>query len=338
MIMLITYISKENSLLLKGFALLLMVVLHLFMNEGTMKEAFCLCSIQNIPLATWLTRGCSPVGYFLFVSGYGLYYKHLTNSIGGGKIIRLYKLYWLSLVIFLPLAIWIDPDSYPGNWIHCLGSITAFRTYWNGEIWFLFPYVLLFITSKYVFRLLDICGSIRTMFISYVLGLCSMYLVSRYYTKYFCSHYAVYHVVLYFNCLFMFVMGALFCKCSKREFKGLPAKILSLPQRVLYTLFVMIFLSECIINFAPYTCLCQLALILLFLRINWIGIIKRSLKLFGHYSTVVWFVHTWICYYCFKDIIYNLHYPLLMLVVTMISSLAVGYIIIKLDAKIKISI
>lgn len=79
----LTYISKDNSLLLKGFALLLMVFLHLFNNQANLKEAFSLCSVQGVPLANWLSRGCSPVGLYLFVSGYGLYFSHKLSKRGG---------------------------------------------------------------------------------------------------------------------------------------------------------------------------------------------------------------------------------------------------------------
>ncbi len=78
----ITYISKDSSLMLKGFALLLMVVYHLYTAEN-MAGAFSLCSIQGMPLASWLIRACNPVGCYLFISGYGLYYTSKSKSVGG---------------------------------------------------------------------------------------------------------------------------------------------------------------------------------------------------------------------------------------------------------------
>ena len=46
---------------------------------------------------------------------------------------------------------------------------------------------------------------------------------------------------------------------------------------------------------------------------------------------MVWFIHTWICYYCFKDYIYSLHYPVLMLLATLSASITIGYVIMKID-------
>ena len=153
--MTLTYISKENSLLLKGLALLFMIYYHLPL-EGT----FSLCSVQGMPLASWLVRGCNPVGIYLFVSGYGLYFMYTKNAPNRPwtRIFKLYKLYWLTLAVFLPLACRMAPEVYPGDWLKCLQSITAFRTRWMNEIWFMFPYILLVLTSRRVFALLDRVG------------------------------------------------------------------------------------------------------------------------------------------------------------------------------------
>ena len=80
-----TYISKETSQNLKGIALFLMVFLHLFNQEQIIKDCFSLFSIHGMPLANFLSRGCNPVGLYLFVSGYGLYYCKKYRG-GGEKI------------------------------------------------------------------------------------------------------------------------------------------------------------------------------------------------------------------------------------------------------------
>lgn len=78
-----TYISKETSLSLKGMALFFMVFLHLFNQERLIKDCFNLFDVQGVPLVNFIARGCSPVGLYLFVSGYGLYYLR-NKQIGGG--------------------------------------------------------------------------------------------------------------------------------------------------------------------------------------------------------------------------------------------------------------
>ncbi len=331
--MTLTYISKENSLLLKGLALLFMVYYHLFLGAENLDGAFSLCSVQGLPLATWLARGCNPVGIYLFISGYGLYFTHRNNAPNRPwtRIFKLYKLYWLTLVVFLPLACWMSPDVYPGDWLKSLQSITAFRTRWNGEIWFLFPYILLVLTNRHVFSLLDRVGGGKMVASAYMLYIISAFLISRYYGAFFADHYTIYHVALYFSCLFPFVMGAVFCKYADRECPQWLARLLPKSQPGWVLLFVLVFLFGCLTHWAPLGPFCQFAMIVCFVRIKWFEGIKKVLRLFGRYSTVVWFIHTWFCSYLFKEYIYGLHYPLLMLVATMGASIAVGYFILKVD-------
>ncbi len=330
----ITYISKDNSLMLKGLALLFMVILHLY-DPKNLHDTFSLCTVQGMPLASWIGKGCSPVGLYLFMSGYGLYFTYHANSHRGGvflRIIKLYKSYWLTLLVFLPIAHYLTPSSYPGNWQRVIENITAFRTTWNSEIWFLFPYMLLVLTCKWVFALLNKIGTKKMLAYTYILYFISIFLVSRCFLSFFAHHYAIYHIVLYFDCLFMFVMGAVFCKHARHEFTGPVARLLSLPQPVLLLLFVLVFLFGCAVKHgAVYGPLHKAFMIMLFVRIHWFGFIKKGFRLLGRYSTMVWFIHTWICYYCFKDYIYSLHYPVLMLLGTLSASIAIGYVIMKID-------
>lgn len=330
----ITYISKENSLMLKGLALLFMVILHLYITPENLQNAFSLCTVQGMPLASWIAQGCNPVGLYLFMSGYGLYFTHNANRRRGGylRIINLYKSYWLTLFVFLPIAHCLAPSSYPGNWLNVIENITAFRTTWNGEIWFLFPYILLVLSCKWVFALLNKLGTMKMLAFTYILYFISIFLVSHCYSSFFAHHYAIYHIVLYFDCLFMFVMGAMFCKHARHEFTGPIVRLLSLPQPVLLLLFALVFLFGCAVKHgAVYGPFRQAFMIILFVRINWFGFIKKCFRFLGRYSTMVWFIHTWICYYCFKDFIYSLHYPLLMLLVTLSASIAIGYVVMKID-------
>ena len=66
----LTYISKETSILLRGVALFLMVFLHLFNQMQNVQGLFCLFKINDVPVVNFLSKGCNPVGYYLFISGY----------------------------------------------------------------------------------------------------------------------------------------------------------------------------------------------------------------------------------------------------------------------------
>ena len=76
--------SKTYSQYLKGIAILMMVFLHLFMNQKTCMNLETPFTIDGIPLVYYITRMTNPVAFYLILSGYGLY--SLYTIKGGGKI------------------------------------------------------------------------------------------------------------------------------------------------------------------------------------------------------------------------------------------------------------
>lgn len=49
----------------------------------------------------------------------------------------------------------IGSQVYPGSFSKFLENVTGWNTSYNGEIWFLFPYVLLTISSPFLFHILN---------------------------------------------------------------------------------------------------------------------------------------------------------------------------------------
>ena len=80
----LTFISKEHSQALKGCALFMMVFLHLFNQTSNLQTTFSLCEIDGVPLVNFMARGMGPVEFYLFLSGYGLYYVYKSKKLTGG--------------------------------------------------------------------------------------------------------------------------------------------------------------------------------------------------------------------------------------------------------------
>lgn len=221
------------------------------------------------------------------------------------------------------------PDKYPGMWLDILQNITAFRTTYYGEAWFMFPYALLALSHKWVFALLDRYGIKRVLFVVFVLNYAAMSLISRYYASSFDTHYALYHVVVYFDCLLLILLGAVFCKCS--NFQGIEklTAFFHLPRPVLVLILATLFLVNCFVHSAAFGPFYLVAFVLLFVNINWHPWFLACCRFLGRFSTSVWLIHTWFCYYLFHDFIYGLHYPILILVVEFAVSIMVGYVIQK---------
>jgi hypothetical protein len=68
--------SKEESTLLKGVAILFMLFLHLFMRTDLTACCHPLLFVGSVPFVHIMTWSCPPVGIFLILSGYGLSYVY----------------------------------------------------------------------------------------------------------------------------------------------------------------------------------------------------------------------------------------------------------------------
>lgn len=54
---------------------------------------------------------------------------------------------------------------------------------------------------------------------------------------------------------------------------------------------------------------------------------ETLLKFLGKHSLNIWLIHTWLCYYLFKDFIYGFKYPLLIFIVTITLSIFVSIVV-----------
>lgn len=215
--------TKQESIILKGVAILLMLYLHLFNQMTNVEQCVNYLYVGSVPFTHLLSRAANPVAFFLILSGYGLYTVRKKNPQYNiaRKLHNLYIHYWITLALFVPLGAWIVGCArYPGSMVDIISNVTAWHTTWNGEIWFFFPYLLLALSSKLIFKLLDSVHPIlffgSTLFLSLAMGFC----ISRYGASYLYHHQLVYMPVLYFSLLFSFSLGAglakynLFNKCK----------------------------------------------------------------------------------------------------------------------------
>lgn len=238
------------------------------------------------------------------------------------------------LLCFVGIGCFLKPSVYPGTLSDVLINITAFRTTYYGEAWFLFPYVMLSLTSGWVFKAIERISVRIVLPVVFFLNYVAMFLISRYFSVFFDFHWAVYQVVLYFNCLLAFLLGALFCKYSGREVKWQWIDSVEKHQAVMVASLIILFLANCFINSSAFSPFYLPVFAFLFIHINWYKPIVRCFHFLGKYSTVMWLVHTWFCYYLFQDFIYGFHYPIIILIVEIALSIAAGFIIQQITKKV----
>ena len=204
--------SKQETQVIKGIAILMMLFLHLFNQGQEVAALHHLFWVGDAPLVEVLTRAANPVSFYLFCGGYGLYYVYRRGADKHHytRVLKLFVHYWLVLLVFVTLGHYIAaPGVYPGSLKTLIYNVTGFYTTWNGECWFLLPYVLLSLSSK---RLFAWMGRYRTRYVlavTFFINLCVGYVISRYGSKYLYTNPYLYLPVLYLNLLFAFTLGAM---------------------------------------------------------------------------------------------------------------------------------
>lgn len=137
-------ITKDKSKAIKFIAVLIMIILHVFgfpdrVAPYTYKS---LLYISEIPIEEYLAQGSSIVVHlFLFISGYGLYlqgeqsYKKIFK-----RLKNLYVEYWSVFIIFIPIGYYLG--IYKFNLSEFLKNFIGIVTSYNAEWWFLRAYVI----------------------------------------------------------------------------------------------------------------------------------------------------------------------------------------------------
>lgn len=215
---------------------------------------------------------------------------------------------------FIPLGCRvIGSQVYPGSFSKFLENVTGWNTSYNGEIWFLFPYVLLTISSPFLFHILNKMRLLSVFIVTGTLYLLAYVLIHLFGQSYLYSHQLAYMPVLYMSLLFPFMLGAMLVKydiinkCKLWRCKSLFILLLLMVVRMY-------------LETGVFHVLYSVAFIVLFVQIKRPVWLDTFLYEMGCRSTSMWFVHTYFCYYLFKDFIYGFKYPLLIFSVLLVVS------------------
>lgn len=330
-------ITKEQTQQIKGIAIILMIFLHLFNNPNIVNFCHPIFFIGDTPLVTIIARSCNPVGYFLIMSGYGLSYVYEHGSLGVNhiqektkpqlkRLFKLYRTYWFVLLIFVPIGFIINPVKYPGSVTDIISNITGWNTTYNAEMWFLFPYVMLSITSYGIFKLMDKLGNKLAFICSAILYFVSCFIISRYIAPNNLYHKPYVALLTYFDLLLSFVIGALFYRL---DLSSLTNKLQSNQQGTLIML-ILLFCSHFITSFQGFNPFFEALIIFLFLQLRTRKYISSLLQELGDKSTIMWMVHTYFAYYLFHDLIYGFKYPIIIFLVISIFSYIIAFSLQKL--------
>lgn len=303
------FLTKEESSLIQGVAVLLMVFHHLFAFPERVDVPYILVfDFEFLHLETMLSYfGRICVSIFAFLSGYGLYKKmagrngHFSLIEGYksilGQLLRFLLRYWLVLAVFAVAGFLLQVYQFDWNALleHVLGRSCAY----NAEWW----YVAFYLELLLVFPLLYGAMYVPAKWIgakwSAVLVWVAALLVSLVWERVdMCYLSATTGMLCAGTGLFQWMAEKL---CKVRGLMLGTAVVLLAGVILLRTRFG-----------ADYDFLLAAAMVFA------LGVLLKTtafqrtvnivLRPVGRYATYIWLTHTFFAYYYFQDLVYAPHY------------------------------
>ena len=309
-------ISKDKSQLIKGIVIIMMIFLHLFNKDHT-DLCVNLIYIGDQPFAKWLSNACGPVDFFLLLSGYGLAYTYEKGNLSFTKqlkrIFKLYMHYWIILAVFLSIGYYIYADRYPGSWQRIIINATGWKCDYNFEMWFLFPYSLVALTSYYIIKAIEKIGYLRAVLLTACINFSAYYIISRYHATILADNAVLSMGVVYAQFLYPFTVGITFCRAKFQIKWHIPSWLALLMMVIAITIVATIDISVTYIVYVPL-------MTFLFCQLSYPKWLDSILTELGRKSMPMWMIHTWYCNYLFQEQVYSLKYPIFILGVVVIIS------------------
>ena len=136
-------ITKQESAMLQGIAVLLMIYHHFFNDLSIHGESLRFWNAEVVIRFAWFGKIC--VGIFAFVSGYGMF-KVLEHKSGGAMVKRcvsqtlgLLIRYWIVLLVFMGAFFSMGKRSFEPR--EFLQNFFCVSDSYNGAFWYVQEYV-----------------------------------------------------------------------------------------------------------------------------------------------------------------------------------------------------
>ena len=347
------YFSKLDSKIIKGFAILLMLMHHLwyFPNRiagGELKHLFTINGKSSLIFIGGFGKIC--VSLFFFVGGYGIYkLSEKKNFNIFNNIKKLFISYWKVFLIFIPIGflffrnqITYCEEAYicsrysVFNIYDLINNFLGFSSSLNYEWWYLHSYLIAIITFPFIKALFDKKSTLFNMFIIIIFSL----LISNVFPAAskieelgFLKNNTLYkELFLQINpYISVFWLGVLFSKDNlllklKEKING------AIKLNVFFDIFGIItiaYIRQFILG-AMFDIMFVPILIIFFLDfVNNFKLLSRVFEILGNHSTNIWLIHTFLCYYFyfFAKIVVSLKWGLPCLFILTILSLLSSYVV-----------
>ncbi|SMB51009.1 Acyltransferase 3 [Serratia proteamaculans] len=309
-------ISINKSNYLKGIAIILMLIHHLFAYPSRISPdipVYHMVNSVDIEMFVGLF-GNICVSMFLFLSGYGFSLKkEVSFKYIWGKLKNLYISYWIVLFIFVPIGIIFFPgERYSLSPSLFFENLIGIESTYNSEWWFFKLYVL-YVLSLPLLSRLNIGPLLGLLFLAALCGKGLQYVA-----------WAPEVLIEYCTWLLPFGFGMVFGRSQKLPPSSWLAKLIITLSRTHPLILLMVTVAVFISAHNPGLLLVTpLFIIALMKTADGLGsTVNRVVSELGKHSLYMWLTHSFYCYYFTQKLIFAPRYtPLILLLLIAVSYL-----------------
>lgn len=305
-------LTKYDTQIAKGIAIIGMVMLHLFCRLGELPYSP-LIWLGDIPIIYYLgLLGDMCVPIFCFCSGYAHfllneeYGKQYKNRIPK-KLLRFICNYWLVVALFSTIGVILGKQEIiPKSFSEFCGNIFFYNMSYNGAWWFVLTYITLLLMSPILNKLTQ-----KVNALSIIVGSSLLYFVA--YILRFKIEIDLNNPVLNWILLQSVLVGTVQCTyvigmvCRRYR---IISKIRQTQTKHMFLLGgAAVLMGHCIVQsafLAPFTALAVLSILFLF-RLP--AYLKNSLAFLGKHSTNIWLIHMFFYTDLFDELVFAVKYP-----------------------------
>ncbi|MDD5794747.1 MAG: acyltransferase [Clostridiales bacterium] len=323
------YFTNQDSKFIKGIAIVLMVMHHLFAFPDRIKNVsyVALLKINNVDIEFIIAQyGKICVSVFLFLSGYGMYYILKNNKRPINRLSKLLINYWTVFILFIPIGFLFF--KVPFRVGELILNLLCIKSSYNGEWWFMSMYIVVVSVFIFLYKISFHLNNKKPLLYALIGVFTSAFII-----VFWNNHKILKGIIMVICYEGAYIEGYLIAKYNL--FNKLIDKIAKLNKSrflIRISLIIVVTLSIIMVNLLYiYDLLilfvfmiCTPIFIFNIINIKSKGIVYKAFIILGQHSTSIWLIHTFFCYYYFQKIIFLPKFSMLIFAVLMILSLIVS--------------
>lgn len=170
-------VTKEQSKMLKGIAIIFMLCLHLYNITNYSNLYTPLILIKGYPITYYLSFICDAcVPIYCFCAGYAAYLlKNQSKEKKRNRLIKLMITYWVILVFTCIAGIATSNTNIPHSFTTFIGNALLYNITYVGAWWFMQTYVILTLCSKLFIKITENINKVVVLLFSLVVYVIAYY-------------------------------------------------------------------------------------------------------------------------------------------------------------------